>query len=257
MKFIIFVCLLIYLHCYEKNYSLEKYGHIFHIREGEKGIISLDLSNFARGDTVYLTFIVFDDYFNYNNTLKYCFSNSKTKYNTLDKTAFYYSYSYGSVTITVYYRRKISFDSNVPYKEYYYKIKIPTNEDKANYLLMGYDLSKYWAIKMNVINTKFARYTLLIIAFSCFGFILLIIFILCLCKHRLKVCWDRANPNQNNIGINNENATENALYPSSDNQEKLNDETEKEKIEIKDITDNNPQDNDVAPPQADYYPTSE
>ena len=34
-------------------------------------------------------------------------------------------------------------------------------------------------------------------------------------------------------------------------------EIEKEKIEVKDITDNNPQDNDVAPPQADYYPTSE
>ena len=257
MKFIIFVCLLIYLYCYEKNYSLEKYGHIFHIREGEKGIISLDLSNFARGDTVYLTFIIFDDYYNYNNTLKYCFSNSKTEYNTLDKTAYYYSYSYGSVTITVYYWRKFSSDLNVPYEEYYYKIKIPTNEDKANYLLIGYDLSKSSKIKMNVINTKFARYTLLIIAFSCFGFILLIIFILCLCKRRLKVCWDRANPNQNIIGINNENATENALYPSSDNQEKLNDETEKEKIEIKDITDNNPQDNDVAPPQADYYPTSE
>ena len=110
---------------------------------------------------------------------------------------------------------------------------------------------------MNVINTKFGRYTLLIIAFSCFGFILLVIFILCLYKHRLKVCWDGANPNQNNIGINNENVVENTVYPSSDNQEKLNDETEKEKIEIKDITDNNPQDTDVAPPQADYYLTSE
>ena len=153
-----------------------------------------------------------------------------------------------------------TYQVDIPYKEYYFRIKIPTNEAKAKYLLMRYDLSdlsKYSKIKMNVINTKFARYTLLIIAFSCFGFILLIIFILCLCKHRLKVCWDRANPNQNNIGINNENAAENALYPSSDNQEKLNDETEKEKIEIKDITDNNPQDIDVAPPQADYYPTSE
>ena len=28
-------------------------------------------------------------------------------------------------------------------------------------------------------------------------------------------------------------------------------------FEIKDITDNNPQDNDVAPPQADYNPTNE
>ena len=149
---------------------------------------------------------------------------------------------------------------NVYYKEYYYKIYLHTYENKAHYLLMGYDLSKsYSKIKMNVINTKFERFTLLKIAFSCFGFILLVIFILCLCKHRLKVCWDRANPNQNIIGINNENAAENALYPSSDNQEKLNEqnvETEKEKIEIKDITDNNPQDTDVAPPQADYYPTS-
>ena len=257
MKFLIFVCLLIYLHCYEKNYSLEKYGHIFHIREGEKGIISLDLSNFDRGDTVYLTFIVFDDYYNYDDTLKYCFSNSKTEYNTLDKTANYYSYNYGSVTITVYYRRKISFDSNVPYKEYYYKIKIPTTEAKANYLLIRYDFSGNSLVRLNVINTKFERFTLLKIAFSCFGFILLVIFILCLCKHRLKVCWDRANPNQNNIGINNKKESENNFYPSPDNQEKLNDETEKEKIEIKDITDNNPQDIDVAPPQADYYPTSE
>jgi len=255
MKFIIFVCLLIYLHCYEKNYSLEKYGHIFRIEQGEKGIISLDLSNFDRGDTVYLTFIVFDDYYNYDDTLKYCFSNSKTYYNTLDRTAYYYSYNYGSVSKTV--NRPWPKTVEVYYKEYYYKIYLPTYEDKAHYLLMGYDLSKsYSKIKMNVINTKFERFTLLKIAFSCFGFILLVIFILCLCKHRLKVCWDRANPNQNNIGINNENAAKNALYPSSDNQEKLNDEAEKEKIEIKDITDNNPQDTDVAPPQADYYPTS-
>ena len=102
MKFIIFVCLLIYLHCYEKNYSLEKYGHIFRIEQGEKGIISLDLSNFDRGDSVYLTFIVFDDYYNYDDTLKYCFSNSETYYNTLDKTANYYSYNYGSMSTTVY-----------------------------------------------------------------------------------------------------------------------------------------------------------
>lgn len=243
------------------NYSLDKYGHIFHIREGEKGIISLDLSNFDRGDTVYLTFITFEQYL--YESLKYCFSNSKTHYNTLDKEVNYYSYNIGSVSKTVYILRKISYNVNIPYKEYYYKIKIPTNETKANYLLMGYDLSKYSKnskIKMNVINTKFGRFTLLIIAFSCFGFILLVIFILCLCKHRLKVCWDRVNQNQYNIGINNENVVENIVYPSSDNQEKLNEqniETEKEKIEIKDITNNNPQDNDVAPPQADYYPTGE
>ena len=218
--------------------------------------MALDLSNFYIGDTIYLTYIIFDGH--YGDCFDYCFSNSETDYNTLDKTAYSYSFNSGSVSKTIHWITTYQVD--IPYKEYYFIIKIPTNEAKAKYLLIRYDLSdlsKYSKIKMNVINTKFARYTLLIIAFSCFGFILLIIFILCLCKHRLKVCWDRANPNQNIIGINNENVAENALYPSSDNQEKLNDETEKEKIEIKDITDNNPQDNDVAPPQADYYPTSE
>ena len=241
MKFIIFACLLIYLHCYESNYSLDKYGHIYNIRGDQKGIIALDLSNFNIGDTIYLTLTYFNTFY---LTFKYCFSNSKTYYNTLERTKDYYSYKHGSV-------------SKIDYEEYYYKIKIPTTEAKANYLLIRYDFSGNSWVRLNVINTKFERFTLLKIAFSCFGFILLVIFILCLCKHRLKVCWDRANPNQNIIGINNENVAENVLYPSSDNQEKLNDETEKEKIEIKDITDNNPQDTDVAPPQADYYPTSE
>jgi len=245
MKFIIFACLLIYLHCYESNYSLDKYGHIYNIRGDQKGIIALDLSNFNIGDTIYLTLTYFNTFY---LTFKYCFSNSKACNNTSERTKDYYSYKHGSVS-------KIAY--KVYYEEFYYKIKIPTTEAKANYLLIRYDFSGNSWVRLNVINTKFERFTLLKIAFSCFGFILLVIFILCLCKHRLKVCWDRANPNQNNIGINNENAAENALYPSSDNQEKLNDDTEKEKIEIKDITDNNPQDIDVAPPQADYNPTNE
>ena len=241
MKFIIFACLLICLRCYESNYSLDKYGHIYNIRGDQKGIIALDLSNFNIGDTIYLTLTYFNTFY---LTFKYCFSNSKTYNNTSERTKDYYSYKHGSV-------------SKIAYEEYYYKIKIPATEAKANYLLIRYDFSGNSWVRLNVINTKFERFTLLKIAFSCFGFILLVIFILCLCKHRLKVCWDRANPNQNIIGINNENVAENVLYPSSDNQEKLKDETEKEKIEIKDITDNNPQDIDVAPPQADYYPTSE
>ena len=244
MKFIIFACLLIYLHCYESNYSLDKYGHIYNIRGDQKGIIALDLSNFNIGDTIYLTLTYFNTFY---LTFKYCFSNSKTYYNTLERTKDYYSYKHGSV-------------SKIAYEEYYYKIKIPTTEAKANYLLIRYDFSGNSLVRLNVINTKFERFTLLKIAFSCFGFILLVIFILCLCKRRLKACYDRANPNQNNFGINNGQVSENALYPSSDNQEKLNEqnnEPEKEKIEIKDITDNNSQDNDDAPPQVDYYPTSE
>ena len=99
MKFIIFACLLIYLHCYESNYSLDKYGHIYNIRGDQKGIIALDLSNFNIGDTIYLTLTYFNTFY---LTFKYCFSNSKTYYNTLDKTAYYYSYNYGSMSTTVY-----------------------------------------------------------------------------------------------------------------------------------------------------------
>ena len=131
--------------------------------------MALDLSNFYIGDTIYLTLIMFLSF--YGSSLEYYFSNSKTDYNTLDKTAYSYSFNSGSVSKTYY---------NVPYKEYYYKIKIPTTEAKAKYLLMGYDLSKYSSVSMNIMNTKFERYTLLIIALSCFGFILLVIFILCL-----------------------------------------------------------------------------
>ena len=97
MKFIIFACLLIYLHCYESNYSLDKYGHIYNIRGDQKGIIALDLSNFNIGDTIYLTYIIFDGH--YGDCFDYCFSNSETDYNTLDKTAYSYSFNSGSVSV--------------------------------------------------------------------------------------------------------------------------------------------------------------
>ena len=245
MKFIIFACLWLYLNCdYPiKTRNLEKKGQIIGIRRGEQGIIVMDLSRFHSGDIIYLTFVMIQG--NWGNFLNYDFSNVNSTDIRLNRNVYSYSTSYGYLTGTY-----------TKYYDFYYKIKIPTNKPKLNYLLIGYDLSRTSRL-MNVRNTKFARFTSLIISCSFFGIIILAILILFLFKHKIKVCWDRANPNQNIIGINNENVAENVLYPSSDNQEKLNDETEKEKIEIKDITDNNPQDNDVAPPQADYNPTNE
>ena len=244
MKFIIFACLWLYLNCdYPiKTRNLEKKGQIIGIRRGEQGIIVMDLSRFHSGDIIYLTFVMIQG--NWGNFLNYDFSNVNSTDIRLNRTI--YSYSMGDGYLTGTY---------TTYNDYYYKIKIPTNEPKANYLLIAYNTFHLSA--MNVFNTTFARYTPLIISFSFFGIIILAILILFLFKHKIKVCWDRANPNQNNNGINNKKESENNFYPSPDNQEKLNDETEKEKIEIKDITDNNPQDNDVAPPQADYNPTNE
>ena len=244
MKFIIFACLWLYLNCdYPiKTRNLEKKGQIIGIRRGEQGIIVMDLSRFNSGDIIYLTFVMIQG--NWGNFLNYDFSNVNSTDIRLNRTIHSYSMGDGYLTGTY-----------TTYNDYYYKIKIPTNEPKANYLLIAYNTFHLSA--MNVFNTTFARYTPLIISFSFFGIIILAILILFLFKHKIKVCWDRANPNQNNIGINNKKESENNFYPSPDNQEKLNDETEKEKIEIKDITDNNPQDIDVAPPQADYYPTSE
>ena len=76
---------------------MEKYGHIFSIRGGQKGIMALDLSNFYIGDTIYLTLIMFLSF--YGSSLEYYFSNSKTDYNTLDKTAYSYSFNSGSVSV--------------------------------------------------------------------------------------------------------------------------------------------------------------
>jgi len=259
MKFIILGCLLIYLHCYTdfQIHFLSKYGTINSFGEAKKGIIALDLSKFNLGDTIYLTFVNFR--ISFHQTLKYCFSNHISRDIPLNREVNAYSFDYGSMYVP-----ENSYGSQskiyIHYFDHYFKIEIPKYETKAYFLLMGYDFSGDSWEGMNVINTKFARYTPLIISCSFFGFILLLILILCLCKHRIKVCWDRANPNQNNIGINNDKESKDISYPSSDNQGKLNEQNanpEKEEIPIKDITDNNSQDNGSAPPQADYYPTSE
>ncbi len=261
MKSIIFTSLLTYLHCYYFNIiHLKKYGSKIYIKNisGEMGNIVLDLSEFVIGDTIYLHFV----YFNgrpYTSELNYDFSDIDSNRDYLNMYRNPYSESYGSM-VTIYNYGIFRREETIYYYDYYYRITIPTYIPKTNFLVMRYDTTRNKNLVLNVLNTKYARYTLLIIAFSCFGFILLVIFILCLCKRRLKACYDRANPNQNNFGINNGQVSENALYPSSDNQEKLNEqnnEPEKEKIEIKDITDNNSQNNDDAPPQVDYYPTSE
>ena len=204
--FIIFICLLIYLHCADnfRIYKLEKYGGLCLFETGTRGFIVMDLSKFNSGDIVYLTFVRFDGF--YGNTLYYDFSNDNSTDIRLNRNVYSYSTSYGYLTGTY-----------TKYYDFYYKIKIPTNEPKLNYLLIGYDLSRTSRL-MNVRNTKFARFTSLIISCSFFGIIILAILILFLFKHRIKACYDRANPNQNNFGINNKKAYENALYPSSDNQ---------------------------------------
>ena len=129
MKFIILTCLLIYLHCSNLVY-LDRYGRITGLSQGQTGVIALSLTKFNRGDTIYLTFIYFEGYV--VNSINYCFSNSFSQCISPTKIAYYYSYGSGSVR---YYK-------NYYYDEYYYKIKIPTNEAKANYLLIGYQVSR-------------------------------------------------------------------------------------------------------------------
>ena len=176
MKFIIFACLLIYLHCSDnfRIRNMDKYGSIIHFGMGEGGIIALDLSLFSKGDTIYLTFVYFNE--NSRQPLNYDFSNDNKKDIHLNRTIYSYSTSEGYLD-----------DIFGHYYDYYYKIKIPTNEPKAHYLLMRYDISHDTRRVMNVYNTKFARYTSLIISFSFFGIIILTILILFLFKHRINL----------------------------------------------------------------------
>ena len=175
---------------------------------------------------------------------------------------FMHPYSEDSGTITKTYKQTIGFETKSwTYQAYYYKILISNNKPKTKYLLMKFDFYRDEKIKLIVYNTKFARHTLLIICWPCAGFLLLVALILLCWKHKIKICWERNSYqySYNYYDYNNEAAPENALYPSSDNKEKLNelnDEPEKEQIPIKDITDNS-QDNNAVPPQADIHSTIE
>ena len=185
MEFIIFICLINFLHCYFYIYHLDKYGCIsFGFETNPEVIIALNLSKFDIGETIYITYTSYND--KLIRTLKYSFANnylSNTKYDNLNETTVPYSEDNGEETYNIRWRK-----FTVSYYEYYYKIIIPNNRIKTNYLLMRFDLTETKISKLKCENTRFARHiATIIITVCCFIGVILIVLLILIYKFRKKI----------------------------------------------------------------------
>ena len=121
MKFIIFFCLLNFLYCYYIVYSLDQYDwSTTLITSNDYGVITLNLTNFALGETLFITYTTYK--VPYNNFTKFTFSNTYSVYPNVDKLneiAIPYDYSSGKT-----YEKNWKSRTKINYYVYYYKIKI-------------------------------------------------------------------------------------------------------------------------------------
>ena len=279
MKYLIFVYLMNFLYGYFNIYFFNKYESLNGI-DGNNGIIALNLSKFDLGDTIYITYSF--TYLNFESRdispLKYTFSNNYSEtpeLNILNETVSPYSTS-ASTSLSA---RKLKY-----YGENYYKIVIPKNITKTNYILLGYNLYKS-TTQFNFDNTRYSRYTVTIIVGVFVGVFVIAVIILIIFRHRIisffarKFSKNEKDSNNSNNSksndINNVKTPENNCYQLSNKangEEKLNEENNyPENEEVKNNSDineftekpyysdnnNNYQDNEDAPPQPNYYPTNE
>ena len=274
MKFIILICLINFLHCYFYVYHLDKYGCSgFSFETNPEGIIVLNLSKFDIGDTIYITYTSYND--KHIRTLKYSFANDYSNdpyYNNLNESTDPYSEDNGEDTYNNRWRRY-----TVSYYEYYYKIIIPNNRIKTNYLLLRFDLTKTQISKFKYENTRFARHIVkIIITVSCSIGVILIVLLILAFKFRKRIksfCKRKDNLNSYSLDISNDSTKEIPVYPTSNSQisqieypSQENIYPEKDQLAINSVTDKfiekpyDSEDNcydDSAPSPAIYSNTSE
>ena len=277
MKFIIFISLINFLYSAFNIYIFNKYDSLNLNRiDVYQGIIALNLSKFDIGDTIYITYS-----FTYKSTsdkkditlLKYAFSNNYPEtqnLNFLNESISPYSTSESQALPA----RILTF-----YVDNYYKIIIPKNITKPNYILFGYNLYKTTTV-FNYENTRFSRYTVTIIVGVFVGIFVIGAFFLIMLRHTIISFFEKKfckNSNDSNNAksndINNEKTPEDNCYQLSNQTngtEKLNEENNyPENEEVKNnsetngysekpyYSDNNNYENNADAPRPNYYRTNE
>ena len=165
MKAIIFLCLFGFFLC-GINF-IKKYKSTSKIRDNY-GLVVLDLSEFAEGDPIYITYNTYEGEYSYS--IYYSFTDqypSNGGPEILTDTMSCYSDSYTSHK----HNRSDGFGGYYIYYTYdyyyYYEFEKPINASNK-YLVMGYDLRYYHSVEYLIVdNTRFNRYITTIITVSC------------------------------------------------------------------------------------------
>lgn len=168
MKFILFILLITTLYC--SIYYLKKYESTTKIKD-YYGLVVLDLQEFEEGDSIYITYHTYEG--KHNKYIYYEFSNSYPE--SEDKTLLDYKYCYSDTYSSTKHNVSNGYGGYRIYYtyDYYYYFEFKKPND-ADYLIMGYDLSRSSADYLYVDNTRFNRWTTTLIIVGSIGGAILI-----------------------------------------------------------------------------------
>ena len=216
----IFLLLFLVSSLYCSMEFLHKYDCSRKITRG-KGLVTLDLSEFETGDSIYITYNTYegeyDDFIYYQFSNKYPKSEYDFQYNDLKEcytdstTSHEHNVSDGYGGYYIYY----TYDYY-----YYYEFIKPEN---ASYLIMEYDLSRSYAHYLYVDNTRLSYYAkATIIACTVVGAFVIGVIIVLIVKFRDKIhcpfncdCNKTYSYNINTTSYNTNTKTDKLLNPVS------------------------------------------